>query len=80
MPSIEDFKNALTYQKIARSPSDTLQWFLSADSPTNWKRAWDATKATLSDTGKGEDVPVDTRDFRADELFPLLQQKYKTGK
>jgi ABC-type nitrate/sulfonate/bicarbonate transport system substrate-binding protein len=55
-PSYEDFKTALGFQKIPKSPQEAKERFLTPTSPMYWEKAWDSAVQHLRDTGKAADV------------------------
>ncbi|MDZ7831789.1 MAG: ABC transporter substrate-binding protein [Desulfobacterales bacterium] len=75
-PSFEDFKTALSFQKIAKSPEEAKKMFLDKDSPMYWEMAWDAAVHNLISTGKRDRVPSSKKDFIGEIVLNQIIQNH----
>jgi ABC-type nitrate/sulfonate/bicarbonate transport system substrate-binding protein len=74
VPSPEDLKAALTFQRIATTPGQAKAMFLDPNSPAYWKISWEAAVQNLKDTGKASEAPETSEDFVGEQLCPLVQR------
>jgi ABC-type nitrate/sulfonate/bicarbonate transport system substrate-binding protein len=71
--SLDDYKAALAGNRFPKSPQEASEMFFSSTSPIFWRKAWDGAVSTLQKTGKADQVPADTVDFRAEAVNARLK-------
>jgi ABC-type nitrate/sulfonate/bicarbonate transport system substrate-binding protein len=76
-PSFEEYERALRYTRFSRSPTDAYDSFLKPDSPTYWRKPWDARLEQLRQSGEGDQATASTADFVADEVAARLMNHAK---
>ena len=72
--SLDDYKAALAGNRFPKNPKEAREMFFEASSPLYWRKSWDGAVRTLQETGKGDQAPLNTDDFKAE----LVNQRQVT--
>ncbi len=64
--SFNDYEAALASNRFPSNPKEARDMFFEASSPIYWRKSWDVAVRTLQETGKADQVPLNTDDFKAE--------------